>query len=65
MTRVEQRIAEMGTTAALSLLASYYAAEGDGKETGGTTDALVLEMRKLVRSYAAELRRTQQALGGP
>lgn len=65
MTRVEQRIAEMGTTAALSLLASYYAAEGDGRETGGTTDALVLEMRKLVRSYAAELRRTQQALGGP
>jgi len=65
MGRVEQRIAEMGTTAALSLLTSYYATGEGGREAGGATDALVLEMRKLVRAYAGELRRTQQALGGP
>jgi hypothetical protein len=63
MSRVDLHIAEMGTKSALSLLATYYSGDGNGADGASTTDAEVLEMRKLVRSYASELRRTQEALG--
>lgn len=62
LTRVEQRIAEMGTTAALEKLAAYYIGNGKDKEPG-ITDAQVITLRKLVRAYAEELRSTQQAFG--
>jgi len=64
--RVEQHIAEMGTTAAIEKLAAYYNADGQGgrgKSSAGATDPLVLQMRKLVRAYAEELRSAQQAFG--
>jgi hypothetical protein len=66
MARVEQRIAETGTTAALEKLATYYNADGQtakGKAGGNTTDPGVVQMRKLVRAYAEELSSTQQAFG--
>ncbi|MGC9395656.1 MAG: tubulin-like doman-containing protein [Anaerolineae bacterium] len=65
--RVEQRIAETGTTAALETLTAYYSADGQkaqGKASGGATDPLVVQMRKLVRGYADELHNAQQAVGG-
>jgi len=63
MARVEQRIAETGTMAALEKLVAYYQSNGDGKGQS-VPDPHVLEMRKLVRAYAEELRSTQQAFGG-
>ncbi|MDY0020041.1 MAG: tubulin-like doman-containing protein [Anaerolineae bacterium] len=62
LTRVELRIAGMGTTAALEKLAAYYTSNGKDKEPG-ITDSQVIAMRKLVRAYAEELRSTQQAFG--
>lgn len=62
MTRVEQRIAETGTMAALERLTAYYQTDGNGKGGNGA-DGLATEMRKLVRAYTEELRSAQQVFG--
>jgi len=59
--RVEQRIAETGTQQALEVLTAYY--QPATPDDTPPTDELVITMRKLVRTYAEELRSTQQAFG--
>ena len=62
--RVERAIEEAGTAQAIATLADYYSRD-DGSSGDGNTalDALVADLRKRVRAYAAELRQAQRAMG--
>jgi len=61
MDRVERHIEEIGTAAAVERLTVYYARPTEGERSG--TAGLLIDMRKLVRAYADELRATLQAIG--
>lgn len=61
MERIERQIEEIGTAAAVSRLAAYVARSPAEERSGG--DEMLLELRKLVRGYADELRATLQAAG--
>ncbi|MCB0168847.1 MAG: hypothetical protein KDI79_31760 [Anaerolineae bacterium] len=52
--RVEKRVAQQGLAATLTLLEGYYQAQN------GQADETVLDLKRLVRDYAAELRQIYQ-----
>ncbi len=56
--RVEQQVATHGVEAALQKLAVYY--ETPSTNGRNNADELVLEMKRLVRAYADELRQIYQ-----
>lgn len=61
MDRVERQVEEIGIAAAVEKLAAYYARPTEGQRSNA--NGLLIEMRKLVRAYADELRATLQAVG--
>jgi hypothetical protein len=66
--RIEQEVARQGVAATLRMLTAYYSTS-EGRDqapelTNRQGDDLVLELKRLVRSYADELRQIHQFVPG-